>query len=132
MATKNKMTKKAKPGAEAAVPSEPQPQPVGVAETAPAEEKAATWVDIESLRGWDRNPKRHPDAQVAEMMASIRRFGWGSVILARTGGEIIAGHGRVEAARRLGMDRVPVRYLDLDPAEAHLLSLADNKIADHP
>ena len=93
-------------------------------------ENAAEWVEIEKLHGWDKNPKKHPDAQVKDLMKSIKRFGWGAVILARPNGEVIAGHGRLEAAKRLKMPRVPVRYLDLDPAEAHLLALADNKLTE--
>ena len=95
-----------------------------------AQESAAEWVDLDRLHGWDKNPKRHPDAQVKDIMRSIRRFGWGAVILARPNGEIIAGHGRMEAAKRLGLTRVPVRWLDLDPTEAHLLALADNKLTE--
>ena len=86
------------------------------------ETNAAEWVELERLHGWDKNPKRHPDAQMRDLMKSIKRFGWGAVILARPNGEIIAGHGRMEAAKRLGMPKVPVRFLDLDPAEAHLLA----------
>jgi DNA modification methylase len=95
-----------------------------------AQESAAEWVDLDRLHGWEKNPKRHPDAQVKDLMRSIQRFGWGAVILARPNGEIIAGHGRMEAAKRLGLTRVPVRWLDLDPTEAHLLALADNKLTE--
>jgi hypothetical protein len=95
-----------------------------------AQETAAEWVELERLHGWEHNPKRHPDAQVADLMRSIKRFGWGAVILARPNGEIIAGHGRLEAAKRLGLAKVPVRWLNLDPTEAHLLALADNKLTE--
>jgi DNA modification methylase len=95
-----------------------------------ASENAAEWVEIDRLHGWEKNPKKHPDAQVKDLMRSIKRFGWGAVILARPNGEVIAGHGRLEAAKRLKMQRVPVRFLDLDPAEAHLLALADNKLTE--
>jgi ParB-like chromosome segregation protein Spo0J len=95
-----------------------------------AQETAAEWVEVERLHGWEHNPKRHPDAQVADLMRSIKRFGWGAVILARPNGEIIAGHGRLEAAKRLGLAKVPVRWLNLDPTEAHLLALADNKLTE--
>ena len=95
-----------------------------------AQETAAEWVELERLHGWVKNPKRHPDEQVRDLMRSIKRFGWGAVILARPNGEVIAGHGRLEAAKRLGMERVPVRWLNLDPGEAHLLALADNKLTE--
>lgn len=91
---------------------------------------AAEWVDLDRLHGWDKNPKKHPDAQVRDLMRSIKRFGWGAVILAQPDGEVIAGHGRMEAAKRLGMPKVPVRWMKLDPAEAHLLALADNRLTE--
>lgn len=92
------------------------------------EEAAAVWVDIKDLKPWDRNPRKN-DKAIAKVAASMKRFGWGAPILARTADrEIIAGHTRILAAESLGMTRVPVRFLDLDPAEAHLLALADNKL----
>lgn len=92
------------------------------------EEAAAVWVDIKDLKPWDRNPRKN-DKAIAKVAASMKRFGWGAPILARTADrEIIAGHTRILAAESIGMTRVPVRFLDLDPAEAHLLALADNKL----
>lgn len=97
-------------------------------ETAKPEEAAAVWVDIKALKPWDRNPRKN-DKAVTKVAASMKRFGWGAPVLARLAdGEIIAGHTRILAAESLGMTRVPVRYLDLDPADAHLLALADNKL----
>lgn len=91
-------------------------------------EPAAVWVDIKSLKPWDRNPRKNQPA-IKPVADSIKRFGFGAPILARRAdGEIIAGHTRILAAESLGLARVPVRYLDLDPAEAHLLALADNKL----
>lgn len=86
------------------------------------------WVDIKALKPWDRNPRKNQPA-VKPVADSIKRFGFGAPIIARKAdGEIIAGHTRILAAESLGLTRVPVRYLDLDPAEAHLLALADNKL----
>lgn len=91
-------------------------------------EPAAVWVEIKSLKPWDRNPRKNQPA-IKPVADSIKRFGFGAPILARRAdGEIIAGHTRILAAESLGLARVPVRYLDLDPAEAHLLALADNKL----
>lgn len=96
-----------------------------------APEAAAEWVGLEALKPWGKNPRRAPDAAVQRVAASIQRFGFAAPILARRAdGEIIAGHTRFAAAQRLGLDRVPVRYLDLDPADAHLLALADNRLTD--
>ena len=95
-----------------------------------ATEPAAVWVDVEKLKPWIDNPRKN-DATVASVVDSIRRFGFGAPVLARLeNGEIIAGHTRIKAALHLGMRQVPVRYLDLDEAEAHLLALADNKLGE--
>lgn len=92
-------------------------------------EAAAVWVPISEMIPWDQNPRKN-DAAVDKVAESIKRFGFGSPILARSNGEVIAGHTRLKAAEKLGLDRVPVRYLDLDPADAHLLALADNKLGE--
>lgn len=92
-------------------------------------EAAAVWVAVDALKPWKENP-RHNEHAVSAIADSIERFGFGAPIVARANGEIIAGHTRFEAAKMLGLDRVPVRYMDLDPAEAHLLALADNKLAE--
>lgn len=90
----------------------------------------ARWVDIGAIQAWDKNP-RNNDHAVDELAKSIKRFGWGSPIIARkSDGVVIAGHTRLKAAQRLKMDKVLVRYLDLDPAEAAALALADNKIGE--
>lgn len=93
-----------------------------------ADEPAAVWVARSSLHAWVDNPRKNDGEPVAKVAASIKRFGFASPIIARTNGEVIAGHTRLKAAEVLGLERVPVRYLDLDPAEAHLLALADNKL----
>lgn len=93
-------------------------------------EAAATWEAIDSLTPWDRNPRRN-DHAVEQVAHSIARFGFGSPILARASDRvIIGGHTRYKAAQRLGLDKVPVRFLDLDPAEAAALALADNKLGE--
>ena len=93
-----------------------------------ADEPAAVWVARSSLHAWADNPRKNDGEPVAKVAASIKRFGFASPIIARSNGEVIAGHTRLKAAEVLGLERVPVRYLDLDPAEAHLLALADNKL----
>jgi site-specific DNA-methyltransferase (adenine-specific) len=93
-------------------------------------EAAAVWVPINSLREWEGNPRVN-DHAVARVADSIKRWGFGAPILARRANrEIVAGHTRLKAARLLGLDRVPVRFLDLDPAEARLLALADNRLGE--
>lgn len=98
--------------------------------SAGAREAAAEWVEIDALKPWARNPRKNA-AAVKRVADSIKRFGFGSPILARKAdGEVIAGHTRLAAAQQLGLERVPVRFLDLDPADAHLLALADNKLGE--
>lgn len=92
-------------------------------------ESAAQWVPIGDLTPWSENPRKN-EAAVSHVAESIERFGFASPIIARTGGEVIAGHTRLLAAQQLGLDRVPVRYMDLDPVDAKLLALADNKVAE--
>ena len=92
-------------------------------------ESAAEWVSITDLTPWEQNP-RNNDHAVADVASSIERFGFASPIIARLNGEVIAGHTRLKAALSLGLDRVPVRYMDLDPADAKMLALADNKIGE--
>jgi len=96
-----------------------------------SDEAAAVWVPIERLGAWDRNPRLISDENVARVAESIRRFGFGAPLVAREqDGELIAGHTRLRAAMKLGLDKVPVRFLRLDPAEAHLLALADNRLTE--
>ena len=78
-----------------------------------------------SIRGSDRNARTHSPEQVAEIAASIQRFGFANPILVDRQGEIIARHGRLAASQRLGLAEVPVIELgDLSPAEVRALRLA--------
>ena len=93
-------------------------------------ETAAIWEDISVLVEWDENP-RNNDKAVDKVATSIKRFGFASPILARKADKmIIAGHTRFKAAHKLGLEHVPVRYLDLDLADAKLLAIADNKVGE--
>nr|WP_305078454.1 ParB N-terminal domain-containing protein [Methylobacterium sp.] len=85
---------------------------------------------VRTLRGYDRNARTHSDAQVAQLAAAISRFGFTNPILADEHGVIIAGHGRMAAAERLGLDRVPcIRVTGLSEHDRAALVLADNQIA---
>lgn len=93
-------------------------------------ESAAQWIAIDKLTPWADNPRINEHA-VDEVARSIQRFGFASPIIARTENkEVIAGHTRLQAAIKWGLDRVPVRFMDLDPADARMLALADNKVAE--
>ena len=78
-----------------------------------------------------RNPRRHTRAQIAAIAKSIKAFGFNAPILIDKYGNIIAGHGRFEAAILLGLTEVPVICLDdLSDAEARAYMLADNRLTD--
>ena len=77
------------------------------------------------------NAKLHSDGQVAQIAGSIRAFGFNNPVLIRPDNTIIAGHGRVLAARKLGLESVPVIVLDhLDDAMARAYVIADNRLAE--
>jgi DNA modification methylase len=76
------------------------------------------------------NPRTHSSEQVAGIAASIKEFGWTNPVLIDEENGIIAGHARVGAAEKLGMDEVPVIVLrNLSPAQKRALVLADNQLA---
>jgi DNA modification methylase len=87
---------------------------------------------IDSLIPYIRNAKQHSDAQVAQIAASIREFGWGAPILVDGQNNVIAGHGRLLAARKLGLSDVPVVPLEhLTDTQRRAMILADNKIGEN-
>jgi ParB-like chromosome segregation protein Spo0J len=67
---------------------------------------------LTELTPYPKNPRRHTDAQVAQIAGSILAFGFNSPILIDSRGNIIAGHGRYLASLKLGLDTVPVVVLD--------------------
>ena len=94
-----------------------------------ATDAAAVWVRLDELHPWDGNPRL--DQPVDDVARSIKRFGFAAPILARLGcGEIIAGHTRYKAAQKLGLETVPVRWMDLSDSEARALALADNRLTE--
>jgi len=79
-----------------------------------------------------RNARTHSEAQVAQIAASIAEFGFTNPILAGSDGVIVAGHGRLAAAQKLGLEVVPVVVLDhLSPTQRRALVIADNRIAEN-
>jgi ParB-like chromosome segregation protein Spo0J len=87
---------------------------------------------VDSLISYARNANQHSDAQVAQIAVSIREFGWGAPILIDGASNVIAGHGRLLAARKLGLAEVPVVPMEC-PTDTHRLALilADNKIGEN-
>ena len=85
---------------------------------------------IHSLEPYRRNARTHSRKQIKQIAASIERFGFTNPVLVSDTGEIIAGHGRIEAAKLLGMKSVPTLALShLTEAERRAYVLADNKLA---
>jgi ParB-like nuclease domain len=85
---------------------------------------------IEDLRPFPSNPRRHPESQIASLMKNIRRI-WTNPILVDESGMILAGHGRLEAARRLGMVDVPTLVISgLSDSEKRAVVIADNRLPE--
>ena len=85
---------------------------------------------VKDLLPYARNSRTHSDEQVAQIAASVREFGWTNPVLIDGENGIIAGHGRVLAARKLGMDEVPcIELAGLTDAQRRAYIIADNKLA---
>ena len=79
-----------------------------------------------------RNPRQHPQSQVNQIADSICEFGFVMPIVVDDSGQVVIGHGRVLAAKKLGMPRVPVIEIrHLSPAQLKALRIADNKLAQN-
>lgn len=87
-------------------------------------------VPIDVLRPDPANPRRIPDDELDSLTRSMRTYGLVQPIVARKEDKtVVGGHQRLVAARRLGLDEVPVIYVDLSEEDAHLLNLALNRIS---
>jgi DNA modification methylase len=85
---------------------------------------------IADLIPYARNSRTHSDAQVAQIAASISEFGWTNPVIVDGSNGIIAGHGRVLAARKLGIDTVPcIEVAHMSEAQKRAYVIADNKLA---
>ena len=85
---------------------------------------------VASLVPYARNSRTHSDEQVSQIMASIREWGWTTPVLITEDGMIVAGHGRVLAAQRLGLEEVPcVVASGWTEAQIRAYVIADNKLA---
>lgn len=85
---------------------------------------------LDRLVPFARNPRTHTEEQVAQIAASIVEFGWTNPVLVGSDGVVIAGHARLQAARKLGLSEVPVIVLDhLSEAQRRALVIADNQLA---
>jgi ParB-like chromosome segregation protein Spo0J len=87
-------------------------------------------IKLEKLIPYARNSRTHSDQQIAQVAASIREFGFTNPVLIDSEDGIIAGHGRVMAARKLGLAEVPcIRLGHLTETQKRAYIIADNKLA---
>lgn len=87
-------------------------------------------IEVDRLIPYARNARTHSDAQISQIAASIKEFGFNNPVLIDESGGIIAGHGRVMAARKLDIQKIPcVRLSHLTDVQRRAYILADNKIA---
>jgi DNA modification methylase len=92
--------------------------------------KQIKWESVDKLIPYAKNARTHSDEQVAQIAGSIKEFGFNNPILVDKDNSVIAGHGRLMAARKLGMDKVPVVELQhLTESQRKAYVLADNRIA---
>jgi DNA modification methylase len=92
--------------------------------------KQIKWEAVDKLIPYAKNARTHSDEQVAQIAGSIKEFGFNNPILVDKDNSVIAGHGRLMAARKLGMDKVPIVELNhLTESQRKAYVLADNRIA---
>ena len=105
-------------------------QPTTKADPSSPRPLAVTYKTVGSLKPDPRNARTHSKGQVEQIIASIRAFGFTNPILVDPEGGLIAGHGRLLAAKSIGMAEVPtIELVGLIDAQKRALRLADNKIA---
>ncbi len=93
--------------------------------------RTIVYKDPAQLLRRDRNPRIHPRRQIQQISASIKEFGFVNPVLVDAADRIIAGHGRVEAAKLLGMRDIPTLCVEhLTPAQIRAYVIADNRLAE--
>jgi len=84
---------------------------------------------VGDLLPYERNARMHSDLQIMKLGESIREFGFTNPVLITNAGKIIAGHGRLEAAKKIGLDEIPCICLDhLDENQVKAYTIADNQL----
>ena len=93
--------------------------------------KSASLVKMDELREHPKNYKEHPDDQLEHIMQSIKEHGVYKNIVATEDGTILAGHGVYKAAKKMGLEELPVMKVDLSPDEPRALKLlaGDNEVS---
>jgi len=85
-------------------------------------------MDINKIKPYEKNQKKHPLKQIKQVAESIKAFGFNQPIVVDKNGVIIVGHGRYEASKLLELKDVPVLEVDLTEQQAKAYRLADNKL----
>jgi ParB/RepB/Spo0J family partition protein len=83
---------------------------------------------IEDIIPYTNNAKKHPKKQIEQVAESIKEFGFNQPIVIDKNNIVIVGHGRLEAAKLLGLETVPVLQVDLNEEQSKAYRLADNKL----
>jgi len=100
--------------------------------TEPNQRLSVVYQDVNALKPRTTNPRTHSKKQIAQIANAIRRFGFINPVLVDDANGIIAGHGRVEGAKAVGLDQVPtVRLSDMSEAEIRAYVIADNRLAEN-
>jgi ParB-like chromosome segregation protein Spo0J len=87
--------------------------------------------DLDAVIPYGENPKEHPTEQIDKIASSIQRFGWDQPIVVDGNGTIIKGHGRYQAAQKLGLTEVPViEQSELTESQARAARIADNRVSE--
>src|SRR5438552_9144857 len=93
---------------------------------------SVVYQDVGALKPRPTNPRTHSRKQIAQIAKAIRRFGFINPILVDDANFMIAGHGRLEGAKAVGLDQVPtVRLADMSEAEIRAYVIADNRLAEN-
>ena len=88
---------------------------------------AIEYVPVSTLKLHPKNPRIHPDSAIDKLQTSVSEYGWTNPILLSADGLVLAGHARIKAAEKLGLEKVPVIRLALTGAKADAYLIADNK-----
>jgi len=103
----------------------------GSSRSASLDELELLYVDPKKLKPYERNARTHSKKQIKQIAASIKEFGFTNPVLVDRDGGIIAGHGRVEAAKQLKLEEIPTVRLDhLSEAQKRAYIIADNRLAE--
>jgi hypothetical protein len=98
--------------------------------TTSPQERNIEYLGVDLLIPYANNSRTHSDAQVLQIASSIKEFGFTNPVLIDSSNSIIAGHGRVMGAKKLGIDKVPcIRLTGLTKAQIKAYVIADNKLA---